>query len=139
MKYNQICFKTAWILKLRTIRVLVTQGWGLEYANILTNEPRSGYSKCSNFTICHLPDFWTLRLSSLKEGYKSSDQKSWRLKTKLLIRLIGTTWFNQYWSSAGYNSDFWNSHPFGAHFPKLWSNMICQPYLADPKNTERIN
>ena len=77
------------------MRVLVTQGWGLKYTNILTNEQRSGYNKCSYCTICHMSDFWKFRLSGLKAGYKSSDQTSWRLKTKLLIWFIGTTCFDQ--------------------------------------------
>ena len=44
---------------MRTKRVLVTQDWEFEYANILTNEQMSGYSKCSYCTICHMSDFWT--------------------------------------------------------------------------------
>ena len=118
---------------------MVTQGWGLEYADFLTNEQRSGYSKCSYFTICHMSDSWIFLFSSLKAGYKFSDQTSWRLETELWIWLTGTTWFDQHWFSSGYNSDFRNSHPCEADLPrikkKLLSKMICKPYLADPKIT----
>ena len=111
---------------MRTIRVLVTQGWKFEYAKNLTNEQRSGYSKCSYCTICHMSDFWTFWLSSLEAGYKSSDQTSWRLKTKFWIWLIGSTWFDQHWSSSRYNSDFWNSHPCGADLPRIFLKTLIQ-------------
>ena len=128
---------------MRTIRVLVTQGWEFEYANVLTYEQRSDYSKCSYFTICHMSDFWTFRLSSLKAGYKSSDQTSWRLKTKLWIWFIGTTCFDQRWSSSGYNSDFWNSHPCGADLPRIFFKTLIQhdflALLGRSRKTERIN
>ena len=55
-----------------------------------------------------------LFVTCLKAGYKNSDQTSWRLKTKHWIWLIGNAWFDQHWSSSGYNSDF-------LEFTTLWS------------------
>ena len=105
---------------------MVTEGLELEYVNILTSKQRSGYSKCSYFTICQMSDFWPFRLSSLKALNKSSDQTSRRLKIKLWIWFIGTTCFDQPWSSSGYNSDFWNSHPCEADLPRIKKKTLIQ-------------
>ena len=110
LKYNQICFKTL---------DLVTENYKS------SGNSRLGIWICKHFDkwtkewlqkmqllyyLSHVW-FWKFRVSSLKAGYKSSDQTSWRLKTKFWIWLIGSTWFDQHWSSSRYNSDFWNSHP----------------------------
>ena len=119
LKYNQICFKNLDLVN-ENYKSSGNSRLGIWICKNLTNEQRSGYSKCSYCTICYMSDFWTFRLSSLKAGYKSSDQTSWRLKTKFWIWLIGSTWFDQHWSSSRYNSDFWNSHPCGADLPRIF-------------------
>ena len=84
----------------------------------------TSYSKCSYYTICKMFDFWTFRLSSLNGKY--SAQTSWRLKTKLWIRFIGTTCFDQHSLSSGYNSDFCNSHPCGADLLRINKQTLIQ-------------
>ena len=64
-----------------------------------------------------MSDLLTFQLSSLKGGYKSSDQVG---DSKLNFDLANlTTWFDQHWSSSGNNCYFYNSHPCGADLPRI--------------------